>query len=135
MEAYSMDLRKRVIQAYNEGQGSTRQLAKVFDVSSAWIRKLLRLRRETGSIAPVEYRRGPKPKLNEQQRDRLIALAREKPSFTLQELRKRLRLRCSIVTIHRVLAKEGFTFKRRPSKLANNDAKTLPTSVSVGDDG
>ena len=135
MEAYSMDLRERVMQAYDEGQGSTRQLAEVFDVSSAWIRKLLRLRRETGSIAPIEYQRGPKPKLNERQRERLLALARQHPSMTLKELRRRLRLRCCLMTIHRVLAKEGFTFKRRLSKLASSDAKMSPISVGGGSVG
>lgn len=49
MAAFSMDLRERVMQAYDEGQGSTRQLAVVFGVSSAWIPKLLRLRRENRS--------------------------------------------------------------------------------------
>lgn len=90
MEAYSMDLRERVMRAYDQGQGSTRQLAEVFGVSSAWIRKLLRLRRENGSIAPIEYQRGRKPKLTDRQRNRLMALARQQPSMTLKELRRRL---------------------------------------------
>jgi transposase len=51
MEAYSMDLRERVIEAYDAGRGSSRELAEVFDVSGAWIRKLLWLRRETGTVA------------------------------------------------------------------------------------
>lgn len=45
MEAFSMDLRERVIAAYDRGDGSTRELAEVFGVSRAWISKLLRLRR------------------------------------------------------------------------------------------
>ena len=49
MEAFSRDLRVRVIKAYDEGRGSSRELARVFGVSSAWIWKLLRLRRESTS--------------------------------------------------------------------------------------
>ena len=64
MEAYSTDLRERVIEAYDAGRGSSRQLADVFGVSSAWIRKLLRLRRETGTVAAKSYRHGPRPRLN-----------------------------------------------------------------------
>ena len=58
MEAYSRDLRERVIEAYDAGRGSSRQLADVFGVSSAWIRKLLRLRRETGTVAATVLGRG-----------------------------------------------------------------------------
>ena len=50
MAAYSMDLRERVIAAYDRGDESTRQLAEVFGVSRSWISKLLLLRRERGSI-------------------------------------------------------------------------------------
>ncbi len=35
MEAFSIDLRERVIAAYDRGDGSTRQLAEVFGVSGS----------------------------------------------------------------------------------------------------
>jgi transposase len=129
MRALSMDFRERVVKAYDAREGNSVQLAKRFGVSDRWIRKLLRQRAETGSIAPKEYRRGPKPKLSASQRERLILLAREKPDLTLDELRRRLRLRLSLVTIWRALRQAGFTFKRRPFKLAN---KTVTTSNSSG---
>jgi transposase len=100
MEAFSMDLRKRVVEAYDAGRGSSRELARVFGVSSAWVRKLLRLRRETGSVAAKLYRRGPRPRLDERQVARLAGLVREHPDATLAELRHRLRVNCSLVTIH-----------------------------------
>ena len=112
MEAFSRDLRVRVIKAYDEGRGSSRELARVFGVSSAWIRKLLRLRRETGSIDPLPRRSGPRPKLSERQRDRLLQLAAEQPSLTLAELKRRLRLPVSISTVHLELKRAGFTMKK-----------------------
>jgi transposase len=132
MRALSLDLRERVVQAYDAGEGKSRQLSKRFGVSDRWIRKLLRQRQETGSIAPKEYQRGPKPKLSSRQRDRLILLAGEKPDLTLDQLRRRLRLRCSLVTIWRELNKAGFTFKRRPSKLASKRGTTSSERVAIG---
>ncbi len=50
MEAYSMDLRVRVM-ADIDSQMRTNAVAKKYSVSAGWIRKLKRLRRETGSFA------------------------------------------------------------------------------------
>ena len=131
MRAYSMDLRERVIKAYDAGEGTSRNLAERFGVSDRWVRKLLAQRRETGSIAPKEYQRGPKPKLSDAQRERLIVLAGEKPDLTLDQLRRRLRLRCSLVTVWRELHKAGFTFKRSPSKLASGAGTMSNDNVAV----
>jgi transposase len=132
MRALSLDLRERVLAAYDAGEGKSRQLAIRFGVSDRWVRKLVRQRHETGSIAPKEYQRGPKPKLHSRQRERLILLAGEKPDLTLSQLRRRLQLRCSLVTIWRELKKAGFTFKRRPFKLASKRGMTSNERGAVG---
>ena len=68
MEAYSMDLRKRVLAACDAGHGTT-QVAKSFDVSPAWVRRLKQRRRELGTIAPLPHRTGPIPKLDGPRKD------------------------------------------------------------------
>lgn len=123
MEAYSMDLRERVIEAYDSGRGSSRELARVFGVSSAWIRKLLRLRRETGTVAPKAYRRGPRPRLSVRQLERLAELVRQHPDATLADLRRQLRVNCSRVTIHRALSKLGMSYKKSRSVPASKIAR------------
>jgi transposase len=124
MEAYSMDLRERVIEAYDAGRGSSRQLAQVFGVSSAWIRKLLWLRRETGTVAAKMYRRGPRPRLNARQLERLADLVGQHPDATLADLRRRLRVNCSLVTIHRALVKLGMSYKKSRSGPVSKIVKT-----------
>jgi len=130
MTAYSMDLRERVIAAYDRGDGSTRQLAEVFGVSSAWIRKLLRLRRERGSIAAIEHRCGPKRKLSEKQFDRLCLLVAEEPDLTLVEIRRRLRLPLSISRLSAILIEAGFTRKKSPSSPPSSNATTCVATES-----
>ena len=52
MKAYSIDLRQKIIDVYNEGNISQRQLAKQFRVALSFIQKLLKQYRQTGNIAP-----------------------------------------------------------------------------------
>jgi transposase len=47
-----MDLRERVIRAADEGDLAREETARTFGVSTAWVRRLLQRRRETGSIVP-----------------------------------------------------------------------------------
>jgi transposase len=135
MEAYSMDLRERVIEAYDAGRGSSRQLAGLFGVSSAWIRKLLWLRRETGTVAAKAYRRGPRPRLSERQLARLAELVHQQPDATLAELRRRLRVACSLVTIHRALVKLELSYKKSRSVPASRIVRTSSNSDALGGDG
>ena len=52
MKPYSLDLRRRVLGAWQRGEGSQRQLASRFAVHLTFVRNLLRLYRQTGSIEP-----------------------------------------------------------------------------------
>jgi transposase len=60
MKTYSSDLRARVVSACDTGQLSRVQIAALFGVSTAWIRRLLQRRRVTGSFAAVAHRGGPR---------------------------------------------------------------------------
>jgi transposase len=51
MDAYSMDLRKRVLKDCDAGLGTLAVSVK-YNVSPAWIRRLKQRRRETGETAP-----------------------------------------------------------------------------------
>jgi len=51
MAPYSMDLRERVVRAW-DASGDAEEVAATFAVSRAWVHRLVQRRRETGSIAP-----------------------------------------------------------------------------------
>lgn len=61
MRTYSSDLRERVVRACDAGHLSRVEIAAHFGVSTAWIRRLLQRRRETGSFAALTTKRGRKP--------------------------------------------------------------------------
>jgi len=50
--ALSLDLRERIIEAYENGEGSIRELAHRFKVGFATVWRLLKRYRTAGEIAP-----------------------------------------------------------------------------------
>ena len=114
MEAYSLDLRKRVLAACDAGQ-PTKKVAQLFAVSPAWVRRLKQRRREDGSIEPRPIP-GAKPKLDQAARDWLLERVRRQPDATLEELRHQLkselRIAISIGALWMALRKQKFSFKK-----------------------
>jgi transposase len=103
MRASSMDLRERVAATVDEGCRSQREIARLFRVSLSFVSRLLKRRREAGTLAPQPHRGGPRPAPGFAARWRLRRLAREHNDDTLDELRRRGGLRCSPTTLWRVL--------------------------------
>jgi transposase len=128
MEAYSMDLRKRVLARVDEGKLTRVEIASLFQVSTAWIRRLVQRRRETGSIEPKKGKPGPKPKLSEKQRQRLLVLVQGDPDATLAELRHRLRVSVCLATIWYALRELGLTYKKSRSEPASRIVPMWPAS-------
>ena len=67
MKAYSVDLRQKVIDAYNQQEGSQRQLAKRFRVSLTFIENLLKRYRTDGTVEPRAHGGGQVAKLSPEQ--------------------------------------------------------------------
>jgi transposase len=122
-KAYSDDLRRKLLEAHDRGEGSLRQLAKRFGVSVAWAWKISRQRRRTGQMERVEQRHGPRSRLTPAVQARLRELVRQQPDATLVELQQRLwaseRLRVSFQHLWRVLQKMGLGLKKNRSTPKN----------------
>jgi transposase len=132
MKAYSQDLRERVVRACDEGRGSRQHLADLFGVSTAWIRRLLQRRRETGSFAAKPQAGGPPAKMTPGHDDRLAALIAEHPDATLAELRDRLDVRVHASTVCRALARLGLPVKKKSCTPRNRTAPTSAASEPAG---
>jgi transposase len=113
MSAYSQDLRQRVIDTVERGEGSLRQIARRFLVSLSFVTRLLRHHRETGSVEPKPHGGGRPPALGPADLERLRQLNREQPDATLEELRQRLGVACSLMAISRALRKLKITRKKK----------------------
>jgi transposase len=52
MKPYSIDFREKVVKAYEQGDTSIRKVAARFDVSKAFVQKLLKQKQTTGDVRP-----------------------------------------------------------------------------------
>lgn len=119
-----MDLRDRVVTACDEGDLLREEIAEEFDVSTAWIRRLLQRRRETGDYSPKKTKRGRKPAFSPDALQRLDELVEAQPDATLEELRDRSGACCSLVTMSNTLVRLGYRRKKRRSGPLSKIAKT-----------
>ena len=83
-----------------------------FRVSVSWIGKLLRRRRQTGSIAPKPHSGGRAPAVAGEAADRLRAAVQADPDATLAELRGAVGVACSVPAVHRAPSRLGITRKK-----------------------
>jgi transposase len=90
MQAYSLDLRERVVRAYEQGGSTLVKIAAQFSVGQTFVKKMLRQKRETGSLARLPPRAGAKKKLGDSQRQWLAQQVKAEPDITLGELQEQL---------------------------------------------
>jgi len=112
MEAYSLDLRDRVVRACDERMGTRVEIAEIFGVSTAWIRRLLQRRRQGGGYAAKPHGGGRRPTLNETGLGKLRSLVQQQPDATIAELCERIGVAISRSAMGRALLKLGLTRKK-----------------------
>ena len=112
----SQDLRRRLVQAVEEGS-SAREAARRFAVSESAAIKLIRRVRETGSAEPARIGGYRKPLLAGHE-ELLRELTVSKPGITLAEIQAKLAVRgieagC-LTTIWSTLRRLGLSHKKTP---------------------
>ncbi len=114
-----MDLRKRIVAAYDRGDGTRQQIADRYEVSLGMVKKLLYQRKRTGDIASRHHFSGRKPKITPEHQQQLRQLVHDNSDMTLEELRDALGISCTIPAIHYALRRLGLPLKKRRSVLRN----------------
>ena len=114
MNAYSEDLRKKIVEALRRGMTKS-EAARTFGVSRSSVKRYAKLTEEGRSLAPRK-RPGSKPKMDERARRLLEADLEERPAATLSERREFLRavagLSVSESTVSRALGRLGWSRKK-----------------------
>ena len=114
MNAYSEDLRKKIVEAL--GRGATKsEAARSFGVSRSSVKRYAKLADEGLPLAP-KRRPGLKPKLDEAARGLLEEDLEQRPAATLRQRLKFLRrvagVSVSESTVSRVLRRLGWSRKK-----------------------
>lgn len=133
MRPYSTDLRERIVALIDQGEYSLRQIAHLFSVSLSFLVRLLQQRRRTGSVQPRPHAGGPLRKLDDPAVQRLLELVRQQPDATLAELRDRLGIPCSIMTIARTLRRHRITRKKKTLHARERDTPEVQAQRTAFD--
>jgi transposase len=126
MTPYSQDLRQRIVDTVQRGEGTLSQIAERFLVSISFVTRLLQRHRTTGSVEPRPHGGGNTPVLTAEDLQRLRELIRDQPDATLEECRRHLGSSCSIATISRALSKLGLPRKKKVPRAAEQDSPEVP---------
>jgi transposase len=121
MNAYSEDLREKIVEALRRGMGKS-QAARTFSVSLSSVKRYAKLAQEGRSLAP-KNRPGSEPKLDERSRKLLQADLEEHPFLTLQQRCEYLRAVASVEvsrsTVCRAIKRMDSTRKKGADRLQN----------------
>jgi transposase len=114
MNAYSLDLRKKIVEAKERGT-PTAEVARTFGVGPSTVKRYAATARKGKPLAPKK-RPGSKPKLDEAARKLLEADLEERPAATLPQRREFLErvagVRVSDSTVSRALKRLGWSRKK-----------------------
>jgi transposase len=115
----SLDLRQRIMSAYEAKEGSQRQLAQRFKVSLSFIRDLRRHYRQTGTIEPKPHGGGAVAKLESKHLPIIKTLVDNQPDALLEELCVRFTEQTTVQvgtsTMHRAVQNLKLSVKKNVS--------------------
>lgn len=121
MNAYSEDLRKKIVEALRRGIGKS-EAAYSFGVSLSSVKRYAKMVDEERPLAPKK-RPGSRPKIGEDTRRLLEVDLETRPTATLPERREYLRkvagVKVSDSTVSRMLKRIGWTRKKGGWEQAN----------------
>lgn len=121
MAPYSMDLRQRVARAW-DAHPDAEAIAAKYEVSRAWVHRLIQRRRETGSLAPRQQTKFRRSALDGDQQTKLRALITARPDATLAELRDALPTSAALSTLWRTIDRFGWTVKKNRTRRRTTSA-------------
>lgn len=115
--AYSLDLRERVVQAYEKREGSQKVISERFLISLPTVQSYWYLKRDTGSLEPKQGKRGAKPVIDEVGLQWIAATVTMHADMTLQALcrayAKTHRIKVSLSMMCRACQKLRLTRKKK----------------------
>jgi transposase len=88
MAAYSIDLRKKIFSAWENKEGSQRELAKRFKVSLSFVRDMLRRYRETDKIEALPQGGDRRSKIKVEEEELLKKMVAQTNDIYLREIQE-----------------------------------------------
>ena len=118
MQAYSLDLRQRVVAAYENGVDTIAEVAERFQVSQSFVKTMLARHRATGDVTPIGHRGGQTKLLTDSHRQWLLKTVLAEPDITLHDLQTKLMSKQSLAVSVPTLCRElrGLNLRRKKNR-------------------
>jgi transposase len=135
MQAYSLDLRQKIVSVYENTPETIVEVAERFEVSPSFIKKLLTQKRAIGNIAPIGHRGGQRKRLSDKQSKWLLKTVLSVPDITLADLQERLekekKIAVSVPTLSRTLRRLNLRRKKSQWLLVSETGENV---LGTGDE-
>ena len=96
-------------------------IAKAYSVSTSTVYRLVRQKRETGSVELRTSQRGRKAVLTTEDKENIRRCIEEKSDITVEEIREELSLCASYSTVERAINDMGYTLKKKSLYASERD--------------
>lgn len=114
------EARELLVKGYEKSHDAA-GIAQAYSVSIRTVYRLVKQKRETGSVALRTSQRGRKPVLTAEEKEEIRRCVDEKPDRTIDEIREKLRLSASYSTVERVIEGMGYTLKKKSLYASERD--------------
>lgn len=138
MKAYSTDFREKIVKAYEQGDTSIRKIASRFDVSKAFVQRLLSQKKIEGHVQPRKQGGSMKSELDKYS-IQLTEIVEKYPDATLSEYceywGETYNQWVSTSTMCRALQRQQLTLKKRryaAAKVQPKESKSLGAIIGTG---
>lgn len=133
---YANDLRRKFLQAYEQGKGTLGELAEQFGVSEGWAKKISAHRTRTKQMERPPWRHGPVSRVTAAVQTWLKEHIRQQPDLTLMELQEQLQaaqgVRLSIGRLWLALRQMGLRLKKSRSTPRNKIRRKRNSAAKRG---
>jgi len=127
------DLRRKLLLAYDQGEGTLEELASRFLVSVGWAKKISAARNRTGQAERLVHRPGRKPHADVEAQQQVRTWVVQQPDLTLAEVQQKLLAEASVTLslpqVWKLLKKLGLRLKKSRSMRASEIPKPTVNSA------
>lgn len=133
MNSLPLELRRRIVEAYERGEGTYFELAQRFGVGEATVYRLVKLKRERGTVRVAAAQRG----ISEEELPEFVKLVHESPGATLDQLKQawvtRTHCELSLSSVVRALRRAGIARKKVTARRGSRARPSRPGGTSPPD--
>lgn len=138
-EPYSLDLRRKAILAYEEGEGTQQEVAQLFGIGLRTLKEWIFLKKETGDVQSKEHiHRGQLPIIDDKGLLFIKRLIENKPDILISDIQelyaKKFNVEVAQSMVSRAMKKLKFRRKKKSEYALEQDRDDVKKNEKSGEE-